>query len=86
MDASIMAATLSRRLFFTRNGDIGLAPANTRVGDEVFYVAGAATPLILRSAADGARAQRCEVVGDCYLLGMNDKAPPLVRYDAMYLI
>jgi hypothetical protein len=86
MDASIMAATLSRRLFFLKNGDVGLAPAGTSIGDEVFYAAGGATPLVLRSCTDGGRDQHYEVVGDCYLLGMNDQVPPLARYDAIYLV
>lgn len=85
MDSSIMAATLSRRLFFTKDGDVGLAPADTRPGDEVFYVAGAATPLVLR-AVDDDRVRHFEVVGDCYLLGMNDSGPSGLRYDATYLV
>ncbi|KAF2441983.1 hypothetical protein P171DRAFT_474502 [Karstenula rhodostoma CBS 690.94] len=86
MDASIMAATLSRRLFFTRNGDVGLAPASTRPGDQVFYVAGGATPLVLRGCTDGGLTQHYEVVGDCYVLGMNDEAPPVIRYDWIHLV
>lgn len=81
-----MAATLSRRLFFTKDWRVGLAPASTRRGDEVFYVAGAATPLILRRSTDGNRVDHYEVVGDCYVLGMNDVAPPSIRYESIYLV
>ncbi|KAL1604121.1 hypothetical protein SLS60_005714 [Paraconiothyrium brasiliense] len=84
MDASIMAATLSRRLFFTQNGDVGLAPASTRPGDEVFYVAGGATPLLLRLIDGGGL--RYEVVGDCYLLGMNEEEPSVLQYHSIYLV
>ncbi|KAJ4287344.1 hypothetical protein N0V90_012742 [Kalmusia sp. IMI 367209] len=85
MDSSIMAATLSRRLFFTRQGDIGLAPADTRPGDEIYYIAGGKAPFILRHLDDG-RVEHYHVVGDCYVLGMNDETPPDVRYRTINLV
>ena len=38
----------SRTLFLTRGGYLGLGPATTKPGDEVWLVAGARTPFVMR--------------------------------------
>ncbi|KAF2133065.1 hypothetical protein P153DRAFT_283907 [Dothidotthia symphoricarpi CBS 119687] len=67
IDHTIMAATLSRRLIRTGNGYIGLGPAATMVGDEVFILRGGKTPFVLRRSR---RDLVYEVVGDCYMQGL----------------
>jgi hypothetical protein len=80
LDTTIMAATLSRRIFFTEGGRIGLGPAHMQeshysldalrtVWDNVFFIDGAHTPFILRRRENGV-----QIVGGCYLHGEMDGA------------
>lgn len=48
MDRSIMSATLSRRLFTTHHGLVGLAPADADINDTVVLIQGGRTPFLLR--------------------------------------
>lgn len=48
MGNSIANATLSRRLFVTRKGRVGLGPANTHPGDRVYLLPGGRIPFVLR--------------------------------------
>lgn len=60
------------RLFVqTHEGYIGLAPANTRVGDVIAVLLGCSTPLVLRSSADRGPGY-FTVVGECFVHGLND--------------
>jgi hypothetical protein len=61
------------RLFFrTHEGHIGLAPADTQVGDVVAIFLGASTPLILRPTAHHDDSKHLSVVGECFVHGLND--------------
>lgn len=71
MDFSIMTATLSRRFFHTHDRKFGLAPADTQRGDVVCYIRGGKMPFILRKDYH-AGFRHFQLVGDCYLLGMNE--------------
>ncbi|KAK0644234.1 heterokaryon incompatibility protein-domain-containing protein [Cercophora newfieldiana] len=59
--------SLSRRLFVTKGGYMGLGPREMQPGDEVFLVRGSRTPLVFR--AKPGSVQR-ELVGDCYVCGI----------------
>jgi hypothetical protein len=80
IDNSIGVATLSRRLMLG-GGLIGLGPAATAVGDEVFLLTGGRTPFVLRRHEDTNRAvpgPKFEIIGDCYVSGwMNGNAERL---------
>lgn len=81
-----MTATLSRRLILTDSGEVGLSPADTQRGDMIYHVAGGVTPLILRK--DFHRGcDHYKLVGDCYLLGMNDTEPtPRLLYNIIHIV
>ncbi|KAJ4361876.1 hypothetical protein N0V83_010817 [Neocucurbitaria cava] len=49
-------------------GHIGLGPAGARPGDQLGAVLGLGTPLLLRPKRGGS----FQVVGDCYIPGLND--------------
>jgi hypothetical protein len=70
MDNAITSATLSRRLLITQNGHICLGPADTRIGDVIFYLKGGKTPFVLQDE-EGTTTNR-HLVGDCYMQGMMD--------------
>jgi hypothetical protein len=80
IDKSIITATRARRLI-CGNGLIGLGPANTERGDEVYLLTGGKTPFVLRRSKpleiheDGKEANvgpRFEIIGDCYVQGWMD--------------
>jgi hypothetical protein len=80
IDKSIITATLSRRLI-CGTGLVGLGPANTERGDEVYLLVGAKTPFVLRRTQPGEIHEdgkevnvgsRFEIVGDCYVQGWMD--------------
>ncbi|OCL13303.1 hypothetical protein AOQ84DRAFT_372307 [Glonium stellatum] len=68
IDNSIMSATLNRRLFISHDGYIGLGPASTREGDELYLIKGGRTPFVLRRNTR----RHYELVGDCYAHGLMD--------------
>ena len=59
------SATFARRLFFTQEGYMGLAPKCARVGDQVCVLFGAEAPYVLRRKGDA-----FEVIGECYCHGI----------------
>jgi hypothetical protein len=67
IEIAIMTATLSRRLIASDNY-VGLGPANTQVGDELYLLGGGKTPFILHAAETqfGPHVWN-EIVGDCYV-------------------
>ena len=64
------SATYKRRLFFTQEGYICLAPKGARVGDQIYLLFGAEVPYVLRRKGDGL--QTFEVVGECYCHGIME--------------
>lgn len=77
VDFAIASATINRRLFFTSNGYMGLAPPNIAKGDLVYVFTGGSMPFIIRSAGerkiprDGTHT--CfQFLGECYLHGIMD--------------
>jgi len=85
IENSIGIATLSRRLiigdnclrssFVTGNHFLGLGPAGTVEGDEVFLLTGGKTPFVLRrrdDTDDTIPGPKYEIIGDCYLQGWMD--------------
>jgi hypothetical protein len=56
----------SRQLFLTNGGVLGLAPIDTKVGDEVWVLASCATPVMLRKSASGSRI----FLGEAYAHGV----------------
>jgi hypothetical protein len=65
------AATFGRLLFKSENGQLGICPPNTQVGDEVWVIGGGNVPLILRKNVE--RGDRhYKFVGDCYMEGVMD--------------
>jgi hypothetical protein len=64
------SATYKRRLFFTQEGYIGLAPKGARVGDQIYLLFGAEVPYVLRRKGDDL--QTFEVVGECYCHGIME--------------
>lgn len=66
LEKEIEAANDARSLFRTRKGYLGIGAQSLRMGDEVWLLAGAAVPFILRSCGDG----EYELVGEAYLHGV----------------
>lgn len=85
IDNSFMAATLSRRLIASNNY-IGLGPADARVGDELYFLAGGKTPFVLRPSTRVPA--KFEIVGDCYIVGLmdGDAAQTEGRWEPIYLV
>jgi hypothetical protein len=48
IDRSIVSATKNRRFFITTKGYVGLGPADTKPGDDLYLLKGGRTPFILR--------------------------------------
>jgi hypothetical protein len=64
-----------KRLFISKRGYIGLAPASAKVGDVIGVLYGSRVPHILRRLHDeGVKAKtgefRCTLVGDAYVHGL----------------
>jgi hypothetical protein len=55
-------------IFTTEGGFIGIGPAFIAPGDQIFIVAGASYPLVLRPSSTSP--SRLEYVGECYLAGI----------------
>jgi hypothetical protein len=56
----------ARRLITTHGKLIGVVPLDSRLGDEVWILAGASTPFVLRPLDSGHR----RLIGDAYIHGM----------------
>ena len=67
---SVRSAILGRSFFTTDGGYIGLAPIDTKPGDQVCILLGCQLPLVLRPCGDGYH----KVVGECYIDGFMDGA------------
>ncbi|CAG9975548.1 unnamed protein product [Clonostachys byssicola] len=50
---AVLRNSHSRRFFITTTGYMGLAPAEAKLGDQVYMVVGTVTPLLLRPVSDG---------------------------------
>lgn len=62
---------IGRSFISTNEGYIGLAPADTRLGDVVCVLLGCPQPVVLRPlAADDSSRDRWQVVGVCYVQGL----------------
>ncbi|KAK5657171.1 hypothetical protein OQA88_3228 [Cercophora sp. LCS_1] len=63
----LVSRVFQHRSFITfENGVIGLGPRYPELGDELCFVVGAETPLLLRPCGDG----RYNLVGECYAHGL----------------
>ncbi|KAF2196611.1 hypothetical protein GQ43DRAFT_426245 [Delitschia confertaspora ATCC 74209] len=52
---AVQTASGSRTFFLTKNGFIGIGPANLRPGDEIYIVLGSRVPLIMRRRSQSTR-------------------------------
>jgi hypothetical protein len=92
MDHSIVSATKARRLFITKQGYIGLGPADLKTGDDLFLLRGGRTPFFLRRNASGHFTRGLRVVGDCYACGLMDSSKvekyptPLEEWELIELV
>lgn len=66
----IMACTEGRRLFRCMNGQIGLGPSGTRVGDVLVVLAGGRFPCVLRPLRD--KLHHYTLVGESFVHGIMD--------------
>ncbi|KAH7379565.1 hypothetical protein BKA66DRAFT_466288, partial [Pyrenochaeta sp. MPI-SDFR-AT-0127] len=70
-----VSVDLTRRLFTTRNGYMGLGPGIVEPGDVVVLIAGARTPYILRPLVGQDSPTRYSFIGEAYVHGvMNGEA------------
>jgi hypothetical protein len=60
-----MTLTISRRLFKTEKGYLGLGPRSLKKEDEVALLKGGMVPLVIRKTDNN-----FELVGDCYVHGI----------------
>jgi hypothetical protein len=73
----------------TESGDLGLVPAETRMGDRLVVLFGASVPFVVRKVAAAGPGYRHVIVGSCYVHGamdgqMVDGRPfPSERFDFM---
>jgi len=75
-DVSDALQCCGERLFFrTNEGYIGMAPADTQIGDVVATFLGCSTPLILRPTHLGP--WHFSVIGECFVHGLHDAIPLL---------
>ncbi|KAE9371638.1 hypothetical protein N431DRAFT_545839 [Stipitochalara longipes BDJ] len=89
--ALAMARCNGRSFFLTREGNFGLGPHNTRLGDFVTVLLGCQKPLVLRKRSES----EYEVVGEAYCDGSTDGEAllgpipqpfvPRLRYDGTQL-
>ncbi|KAH7175267.1 heterokaryon incompatibility protein-domain-containing protein [Dactylonectria macrodidyma] len=69
--ASFKRFSFNRHLFRTERGYLGLGPRSARAGDQIWLIAGARTPFVLRPARDDAQGRLCfQLIGECYVHGM----------------
>lgn len=77
-----VAVDLTRRLFTTENGYMGLGPGTMEPGDVVVLIAGARTPFILRPQKEPSSTAQYQFVGEAYLHGIMNGEAALGREDA----
>ena len=63
---NICRAVAGRRMIWTNDGYIGLAPSKTQAGDKVCVFRGFTVPFVLRRTNDN----NYKLIGDCYLHGV----------------
>jgi len=63
---STMHVNASRRLFLTKASTFGISHNTLKVGDEIWLLAGAKTPFVLRPRQDGTY----ELIGEAYVDGL----------------
>jgi hypothetical protein len=51
IDASIVSATLNRRLFITARGHLGLGPGSVLIGDHIYRAKGSRASFMLRPSS-----------------------------------
>ena len=61
-----MASSMGRALFATCSGYLGAGLESVRMGDEVWVLAGASVPCVLRPAGE----KQYRLVGDAYVHGL----------------
>ncbi|KAH9204636.1 hypothetical protein DL95DRAFT_376840 [Leptodontidium sp. 2 PMI_412] len=59
-----------RQLFRTEQAYLGLGPRAAIAGDQIWLIAGARTPFIMRPVSDAQAAVRFRLVGECYVHGV----------------
>jgi hypothetical protein len=74
---SVEACTPNRRFFVTRRGYCGLGPVDAQPGDQIFVLAGAGLPFLLREAGERrvnglGKIKAHSLVGECYVHGIMD--------------
>lgn len=69
MSEAFRLAYSCRRLFRTEKNYLGIAAESLKPGDEIWVLAGAAVPLILRPAENGENGQR-KLIGEAYVHGI----------------
>lgn len=62
----VALATMRKRLLFTYEGYIGMAPHETRKGDKICLLLGCRVPVVLRQRVEGGY----ELVGEVYVHGI----------------
>jgi hypothetical protein len=64
-----MTICAGKRIFITKSGKLGLAPARVEIGDCICVLHGSKVPVVLRKFLTNAGAQKLffQVVGQCYL-------------------
>ena len=62
----VMLVIMGRRLAITRNGQVGLVPRYTEVGDEIVMIVGYCIPLVLGRQQQRLRGITTSVIGSCY--------------------
>lgn len=61
-----------RRPFTTKEGLIGVGPAELRINDCIYIIAGGQVPFVLRPSSSVSNINTFELVGDCYVHGVMD--------------
>ncbi|KAK0738840.1 heterokaryon incompatibility protein-domain-containing protein [Schizothecium vesticola] len=75
-----LGASMGRALFATCTGYLGSGLESVRVGDEVWILAGASVPCVLRPTTGG---KRYRLVGDAYVHGLMDGNNSMVTSEKM---
>lgn len=75
-----------RRPLKTKEGLIGVGPAELRINDCIYIVAGGKVPFVLRPSSSISNPHTFELVGDCYVHGVmdgeavNENSPPVSKF------
>lgn len=69
LDAALYTFAVRRKLCVRDNGQLGMTPILTRVGDKLCVIFGARVPYVIRPVEDSSSYQ---LIGECYLEGVMD--------------